>query len=186
LLLHQLEQTERIEAEEECNRSIRLDPASESTSARKISSHAGEAIRDAVRAALGIEASPPPVRLYEREPMRYYAPEDDAALNDEPRHFWTEARPRPTLASIEDPKTASHSWLLPLTLELLRWWFRNPLPRTQLHVALGASVLIALGWLAGPQWAGLAASAAAVVSLTTLADGVCDLVGGLANSSACC
>ena len=160
--------------------------------------HVGEAVRDAVEAALG-HASPDPdpqEQLFRphqdhqdssyHEPHRdRYAEErydgyGDYRTDDDP---WSAASPEPALPSCVVPDFPPAWWsILPPALQLLGWWLRRQ-SRRPVETALEIAAATVVVYLAvGPLASALVATAGTALTLSGLIGGLRDLAGGLASN----
>ena len=164
--------------------------------------HAGDAVRDAVEAALGSAPpdpdSPGPLRrLYEdhrdssnHEPHRElyrdrytderYDRDGDYHADDDP---WSGASPEPALPSCVAPAFPPAWWsILPPALQLLAWWLRRQ-SRRPVETALEFAAATVVAYLAiGPVASALVATAGTALTLSGLIGGLRDLAGGLASN----
>jgi hypothetical protein len=160
-----------------------------------VGEHAGGAIRDAVRAALGQAPESP---RYDRP--GYYAPyrdededEDDRYRHSEPYRerdrpgYRGESYRTPDRSPDPDPQPARvppRWWaLLPAVLQALAAWLhrRPSRPALTLVGIAAAAGLVAVA--AGPVAGVLAAAAGTALGLVGLAEGARDVAGGLASAA---
>src|SRR5262245_47053305 len=127
--------------------------------------HVGDAVRDALRAALG---RPPnePVGTWPQAPSSYDPTADDP-VGTGPAPLWADEPGPPRVAPA--PSVRPGWWpLLTGGLHLAGWWLRDRLPRPVLRwLGIGAGLALA----AGPVTAGVLAAAGAASALMALADG---------------
>jgi len=138
--------------------------------------HVGDAVRDALRAALG---RPPnePAGAWPQAPSPFDPTTDDPAG---PAPLWSE-EPEPPRAA--PAPTVRPGWWLLLTggLQLAGWWLHDRLRRPLLRwLGIGAGVALALA--AGPVMAGVLVAAGAASALMALADGAAATAGKLAGA----
>ena len=164
-----------------------------------VGEHAGGAIRDAVRAALGhtkAELPPPEPQPYRRP--SHYSPYRDDDEDERYRHgdpyreserpgYWGEpyrTPDRPPDPGPQPVRVPPRWWaLLPAALQAVAAWLHRRPARPSL--VLGAAVaagLVALG--VGPVAGVLAAAACTALALVGQADGARDVAGGLAGAAA--
>ena len=140
--------------------------------------HVGDAVRDALRVALG---RPPnePAGAWAQGPSPFDPPADDPA-DVGPVALWAD-EPEPP-RSAPAPTVRPGWWpLLTGGLQLAGWWLRDRLRRPLLRwLGIGAGVALALS--AGPVTAGVLAAAGAAAALMALADGAAATAGKLAGA----
>src|SRR5260370_24018434 len=169
-----------------------------------IGEHVGETVREAVHAALDRrlpdsrrQDAQPHMPSYRepsyREPSyREPAYRDSRSEFDYPEDYgnhenaglWND-RPVTVPSSPPPIQPRSRWWpLLPAALEAVRWWCHRGLFRKPTLTVLGVGVAAGIIALAGgPLAVALAAAVGTALTLTSLADGVRDAVGGLAGAT---
>src|SRR5262245_27208135 len=159
--------------------------------------HAGDAVRDAVEAALG-SAPPDPdspgplLRSYQdHRDSRYREPHRDRLADEQYDRYcdyrtdddpWTAATPEPALPSCVAPDFPPAWWsLLPPALQLLAWWLRRQ-SRRPVETALEFAAATVVAYLAiGPVASALVATAGTALTLSGLIGGLRDVTNGLAS-----
>jgi hypothetical protein len=147
-----------------------------------VGAHVGDAVRDALRPALG-RPRPAPAEPWDWPEQNYAAPDDDPH-EYRPAPMWDhEPAPPPAVPAAPAPK-ARPGWrsLLAGGLQLAGWWLREKARRPLLRwLGLGAVVSLALA--GGPVTAGVLAAVGVAAALTALADGTAATAGTLAGVS---